>query len=287
MDRKENIILVTGARGKQGGAVARELLSKGYRVRAMTRQPQSEGALALARLNAEVAYGDFDIPSSLEKVLEGVWGVFSVQDSWEAGVQREEEQGKRLASLAKKAGVRHFVYTSVGSAHHKTGIPHFNSKWRIEETIRELGFPSFTIIRPVFFMENFLSPWFKPPINQGKLTIGIRPETRLQMIAVPDIGKCGSLAFERHEEMNGRSIDLAGDELSMPETARILSGITGTNIVVEPTPIEDVRKFSEDFAVMLEWFDRVGYSVDIPVLANTFGFRMKTFREWATSVDWR
>lgn len=286
MDKKQDMILVTGATGQQGGVVARNLLSNGFRVRAMTRKPASELALGLARLGAEVVPGDFDDPGSLEKALSGVWGVFAIQNTWEAGVQKEEEQGKRTASLAKKAGVQHFVYSSVGSAHRQTGIPHFDNKWRIEETIQGLGFPSYTILRPVFFMENLLSPWFKPAIDTGKLTVGIRPDTPLQMIAVNDIGKFGLLAFEKHDQLNGKSIDIAGDERTMPETATILSKVTGRNVAFEPTPIEEIRKFSEDFAIMLEWFDRVGYEANIPELQQKFGIHLTSLPEWAEQAKW-
>src|SRR5258706_9312089 len=85
-------------------------------------------------------------------------GVYGVQNAGEAGVEREEVQGKRLATLAREIGVEHYVYTSVGSANKKTGVPHFDSKGRIEETVRSLHFPSYVILRPVFFMENVLSP---------------------------------------------------------------------------------------------------------------------------------
>jgi uncharacterized protein YbjT (DUF2867 family) len=128
---KQESILVTGATGQQGGAIARELLGHGYRVKAMTRKPQGEKAQALQKRGAEIIYGDLDDTQSLEQALKGVWGVFSVQNTWEAGVEREEAQGKDLAEIAKKTGVQHFVYSSVGSAHRKTGIPHFDNKWRI------------------------------------------------------------------------------------------------------------------------------------------------------------
>ena len=100
--------------------------------------------------------------------------------------------------------------------------------------VRSLGFPSYVILRPVFFMENWLSPWFKPGIDQGKLMVGLRPDTVLQMIAVRDIGRFGRLAFERHQELNGRAIDIAGNQLTMPETASILSEVTGRQITFEP-----------------------------------------------------
>lgn len=220
-------------------------------------------------------------PETLETALAGVWGVFSVQNTWEAGVEREELQGIRFAEMAKNEGIEHFVYSSVGSAHLKTGIPHFDNKARIEEKVRELGFPSFVILRPVFFMENLLSPSFKPGLDAGKLAIALKPETRLQMIAVEDIGRFGRLAFERYTSLNGRAIDIAGDERTMPETAEILGRALGRKIDFVPVPIAEVRKQSEDYAVMLEWFDRVGYSADIHGLFHEFGVRALTLGEWA------
>ncbi len=287
MDKNKDIILVTGSTGNQGGAVARYLLKSGYKVKTMTRKPQSEKAGILRSLGAEVVQGDLDDSKSLERALEGVRGVFSVQNTWEAGVEREEEQGKRFAEIAKKQGVFHFVYSSVGSAHRSTGIPHFENKWRIEQTVRALGFPSYTIIRPAFFMENFLSPWFLPGLLEGKLLMGIRPETTLQMIAVDDIGKYGLMAFERQEKMNGVEFDIAGDKHTMPETAAILSRETGGKIEFVEAPKEDVRKISEDYAIMLEWFDRVGYNVDIPELATKYGIRPTALTEWARNIDWK
>ena len=154
------IVLITGATGKQGGAVARHLAGKGFKIRAMTRKVDSNAAKTLAAAGAEVVKGDLNDAASLESALTGAWGAFAVQNTWEAGVEGEEEQGKRFAMIARKVGIQHFVYSSVGSAHRQTGIPHFENKWRIEETIRGLGFPSRVIIRPVFFMENLTSPWF-------------------------------------------------------------------------------------------------------------------------------
>ena len=279
-------ILVTGATGQQGGAVARELLANGYRVRAMTRKPDSAPMRELVKLGAEAIQGDLDDVASLKRAAQGAWGLFAVQNTWEAGVEKEEVQGKRLAEVAKAAGVQHFVYASVGSAHRRTGIPHFENKSRVEETVRGLGFPSYTIIRPVFFMENWLSPWFKPGIAQGKLMIGMAPATVLQMIAVEDIGKYGLLAFKKHAELNGRALDIAGDEKNMPETAQILSKAAGKKIVFEAVPIAEVRKASEDYALMLEWFDRTGYNVDIQANAKEFGIRPTKLEEWASRQNW-
>ena len=116
--------------------------------------------------------------------------------------------------------------------------------------------------------------------------VGINPATVLQMIAVEDIGRYGSLAFEKHEELNGREIDIAGAAHTMPDTARILGETAGRTIAFESLPIEEVRKFSEDFAIMLEWFDRVGYSVDIPANAKAFGVLPTTLEEWVARQSW-
>ena len=286
MAREAGQVLVSGATGQQGGAIARELLGAGWRVRAMTRKPDGDAARELARRGAEVVRADLDDAASLGRALEGVWGAVAVQNTWEAGVEKEEEQGKRFAAAAKDAGVQHLLYQSVASAHRKTGIAHFDNKWRVEETIHALGLPSWTVIRPVFFMENLLSPWFKPSISQGTLAIGMKPRTRLQMIAVQDIGRYGLRAFERHAALNGRSIDIAGDELTGPEAAAILSEVSGRPIAFHSTPIEDVRKGSEEYAIMLEWFDAVGYDADIERTAREFDVRPTRFREWAAAQDW-
>jgi uncharacterized protein YbjT (DUF2867 family) len=286
METGKNLIAITGATGQQGGAIARELLAKKHKVRAITRHADSPKAQELKKLGAEVVTADLDDEASLERAVNGAWGLFAVQNTWEAGVEREEEQGKRLAQVARRKGIQHLVYSSVGSAQRKTGIPHFDNKWRVEETVRGLGFPSYVILRPVFFMENLASPWFLPAIQQGKLMVALKPETVLQMIAVKDIGKYGLQAFERHAELNRREIDIAGDQLTMPETAAILSKAGGHPVSFSRLPIEEVRKASEDYALMLEWFDRVGYNVDIPKNAKEFGIRPTTLAEWAPTVNW-
>ena len=286
MDTGKDLILVTGATGQQGGATAHELLARGHKVRAMTRRPDSAPAQALARAGAEVVTGDLNDAASLERALQGAWGVFAVQNTWEAGVEGEETQGKRIAELARKSNVHHYVYTSVASAQRNTGIPHFENKWRVEGTIRGLGFPSHTVIRPVFFMENLSSPWFLPGIQQGRLAVALKPETVLQMVAVADIGRYGRLAFEKHAELNGRAIDIAGDQLTMPQAAALLSTASGQPVTFVPVPIAEVRTFSEDYALMLEWFDRTGYDVDIARTSQESGIRPTTFAEWAPTASW-
>ncbi len=270
-------ILITGATGQQGGAVLRHLKGAGFSLRALTRKPDSDKARALAGQGVDVVKGDLDDEASLRTALAGAWGVFAVQNTWEAGVEGEERQGKRLATLAKAAGVQHYVSTSVGSAHRRTGIPHFENKWRIEDTIRTQQFPSHVIIRPVFFMENLIGPWF---LNGDTLSAAMKPTTDLQMIATDDIGRVGARAFINAAAFKGREIDIAGDTATMPRVVEVLSRAMGRPIQFQQIPIEAVRKNSEDFATMLEWFERVGYNADIPALDKEFG-RMTRLEEWA------
>lgn len=273
-------LLITGATGKQGGATLRYLKGSDFQLRAMTRKPHGEAARDLKNHGVDVVEGDLDDEESLKRALDGVWGVYAVQNTWEAGVEGEETQGHRLARLAKAAGVEHYVYASVGSAHRKTGIPHFDNKARVEETVRTIGFASHVIIRPVFFMENLPTPWF---LNGDTIYAAMKPSTVLQMIAVDDIGKYGARAFT-DPKLKGRAIDIAGDAATIPEAAAILSEALGRKIGFVELPIAEVRKNSEDFAIMLEWFGDVGYDVDIPALEREFGIAPTTLRQWAARL---
>ena len=274
----DRTILITGVTGHQGGAVAQALRGSGFHLRGLTRQPDSEPAAALARNGVEIVKGDLEDEATLRRALAGAWGVFAVQTAWGASVEREEAQGKLLATLARAAGVEHYVYTSVGSAHQRTGVPHFDNKGRIEETVRALRFPSHVILRPVFFMENLVAPY---SLQGDTLGVALGSDTELQMIAVDDIGWFGARAFTDAAALNRREIDLAGDVRTMPEAAAILTEALGRRIVFAQTPIERVRQYSADTALMLEWFERVGYSADIGGLEREFGRTLTKLPDWA------
>jgi uncharacterized protein YbjT (DUF2867 family) len=274
----DRTILITGVTGQQGGAVAQALQGTGFHLRGLTRTPDSQRAAALARQGIEIVKGDLDDEATLRRALAGAWGVFGVQNAAEAGVAGEEAQGKRLATLAREARVEHFVYTSVGSADKRTGVPHFDNKWRIEETVRGLHFPSHVILRPVFFMENLVAPF---SLHGSTLASALGPGTKLQMIAVDDIGWFGARAFTDAAALNRREIDIAGDVRTMQESAEILTEALGQPISYARTPIEQVRQYSNDIALMLEWFERVGYSADIAGLEREFGQKLTKLPDWA------
>jgi uncharacterized protein YbjT (DUF2867 family) len=266
---EQRVILVTGATGKQGGAAARHLLGRGFGVRALTRDPDKPAGHALKEQGAEVVAGDLDDRGSLDRALEGVHGVFSVQNFWETGYQREVDQGVRLADAAKDAGVEHFVYSSVGSAHRSTGLPHFESKWEIENHIRTIRLP-YTIFRPAFFMENWEGAW-RDSILGGTLAQPLDPEVGFQHVTVDDIGGFVALAFANRERWLGRELDLAGDEETMPEMAATFGRVIGRPVEYYQVPWEDFRNAAgEDYYDMYRWFNEVGYEADIPALREEY-----------------
>jgi uncharacterized protein YbjT (DUF2867 family) len=201
----------------------------------------------------------------------------------EEGIDAEVAQGKMLADLAKEEDVGHFVYSSVGGAERQTGIPHFESKWQIEEHVRTLSLP-YTILRPVFFMENFLTPQIRASIIEGTLSLPMRPDKKLQMIAVDDIGGIAAMVFEQPNEFICKSFEIAGDELTMPRAATLLGRVLGREVKYVEMPIEQIRQLNEDYATMYQWFNDYGYSADIPKIRSLYP-ELKTFEQWTQQTD--
>ncbi|OGP79742.1 MAG: hypothetical protein A2Z13_03815 [Deltaproteobacteria bacterium RBG_16_64_85] len=271
-------ILVTGATGRQGGAVARCLLSKGQKVRIMTRTP--EKAREWGKAGAEVVRGAFDDYRSLEEAVKGVQGVFLMGTPFEADPGTEVDQGRSMVYACQEAGVPHLVYSSVCGADKDTAIPHFDSKFEIEEYIRETGLPS-TILRPVFFMENFESPWMRPSLEDGELSLPLSPQTNLQMICVNDIGEFAAEAFLDPERFLGEEIDLAGDERRIMIALSEISCTMNHPIRYERMPEEKAEEIlGYDLAEMYRWLDEVGYDVDIERLRGRYWIRLTPFSRY-------
>lgn len=276
------LVLVTGATGKQGGAVAQALLAKGHRVRAFTRKPTSPAATALAALGAEIVPGDFDDTASLVAAVAGVDAVFAMGTPFEGGPDAEVRQGKAIADVSRD--VAHFVYTSVGGADRNTGIPHFESKFAVEQHLKEIGLRH-TILRPVYFMSNIYFPQTFDGLKNGVLATAMPADRRLAQVAVEDIGAFGALVINEPDRFMGKAIELAVDELTGSEEAAILSSAIGRPIRYMEVPIAAIRSFSEDMALMYEWFIRVGYNVT-PVREEYPQVAWHDFRGWAAGQDW-
>jgi len=282
--KPQKTILVTGATGNQGGAVARRLIKDGWRVRALSRDPYKPASKALSELGIEVIRGDLSDKPSLEAALRGVYGIVAVLTPFEDGVEGEVRQGKNIAEAARSAGVEHFIYSSVAGADKDTGIPHFESKRQVEKYIEWLELPC-TTFRPVFFTYNFNSAQLKTSILGGTLSLAIRPYRPLQMLAVEDFAEFVALALDRPESFMGRTLELAGDELTMTQTAEAFSRVLGRQVRYVEMPIGEVRKYSDDMAKMFEWFNENGYTADIHALRDIFPGLM-SLETWLLKTGW-
>ena len=279
-------VLVIGATGQQGGAVARALLSRGHRVKALTRKPDSDAARRLAAAGVDVEVGDLGDVAAVVKAANGIDTMFLMGNSYEAGIEAETRQGIMAADAAKSAGVGHLIYSSVADANKKTGIPHFDSKYLVEQHIAGLGIP-YTISAPVAFMENAVMPMSIAGLRQGVHAFPMPPQRVLQLVAVADIGMFVAVLAERRERVFGKRFDFAGDELSGEEQAKVLSQAIGRPFNYQEIPLAAIRQVNEDFALMAEWFDRVGYDVDIAALQRDFPeVRWHSFADWAREFDW-
>jgi uncharacterized protein YbjT (DUF2867 family) len=283
----DKVVLVTGATGRQGGGVVRHLLSKGWKLRVLSRKPDSAAARSLASQGLEVVQGDLEDSASLDRAARGVYGIYSVQDFWAVGAKREVQQGKNLADAAKKAGVEHFVYSSVGGAERNSGIDHWESKWEVEKHIRKLGLPA-TMLRPAAFMENYYIDQVEIGILKGKLMDPIRADKPYQTIASEDIGGFAALAFERPKEFIGRELEIAGSELTNPEAAQVFSQVLGKPVKFRKLPMPMVRLvLGKEFYQMFRWFNEAGFRADIPGLRREFPeVRLLTLEEWLRSEGW-
>ena len=275
-------IVVTGATGQQGGAAARHLLAAGWPIRILVRNPDKPAALDLAAAGAEIVIGDMLEPGSLHDAFEGAHGVFSVQ-TWRGpgGVEAEKRAGFNVAEAAAGAGVRHLVYTSVGGADRAPELAHFASKREIELRIEALGIPA-TILRPVFFMDNFR--WQADGIRAGRLVQGVKPTTRLQIIAVDDIGGLAAHVFGSPDEWIGRTVELAGDEVTMVEAAAIFAERLGRPVTYAPEH-EDRPGGGDEARKMAAWFDDHGYEADIAALRAIYP-PLADLRAFVARAEW-
>jgi uncharacterized protein YbjT (DUF2867 family) len=280
-------VLVVGATGNQGGAVVDHLLASeaAFAVSGLTRDATSDAAQALENRGVTMVEGDLDDPATLRDPVADAEAVFAVTNFWTQGYDAQVRQGKNLADVASEEGVDQFVLSGVGSHDEDTGIPHFDSAGEIDRHIRELDLP-WTILKPVFFMENF-EAFAEDIVEDGQVALPLAEGVDLQMVTNDDLGHAAAIALANPDEYVGESIDVAGDERSLEETAEILTAVTGREVEAVHVPIEDAYEtFGEEFTVMCEWFNEVGYSADIPALEERFGFEFTTIEEYFREAGW-
>ena len=271
-------ILVTGATGQQGGSLAKLLLQKKHKVYALTRgrDAQSSAAQYLVNKGAKIVKGDLDDPDSIRHAVKDIESIFLMGTPFEGGTEGETRRGKLVADIAKENKVDHIVYSSVVNADKNTGIPHFESKYKVEQHIKNLRIP-YTIIGPTSFMENLLGA--RLGLQQGQLALPLSPSTILQQIAVQNIAEFSALVIESPKRFLGKRIDIASDEVTAEQAAEILSNVLEHKIKYRPIPAPN-----EDLARMFEWYEKLGTGIDITSLHQEYPtVNWLSFKDWARS----
>ena len=255
-------IAVIGATGRQGGQVARHLLEQGWRVRALTRSPESKKSTALKDLGAEIVKADLDDAASLEAAFAGAYGVYHMQPP-AGSLEAEIRHGKNAAQAAGKTGVRHLVYGSAGPGHTKTGIEQWDAKLEVTKAMKDLGLP-LTVLRPMAFMELMTDPayypqsstWYTMPRLAGT-------ERKIPWLSVQDLGAITARAFANPDEFLGRDLPLAADAQSMAELRQIYQEVRGKNPPRFPMPLFLFQKFvGKDIPNMWRWLRENPVSLD-------------------------
>jgi uncharacterized protein YbjT (DUF2867 family) len=281
-------ILVTGATGRQGGAVIRHLLKNNFTIKALSRTPDSIASQLLISKGVTVTKGDMSDPGSLLNAMKDCDRVFSIQNFFEYGAEKEKTYGKNMADAAKKSNISHFIYNSVCSADSKTGVPHFETKNIIEKYIRSIGLPA-TILRPVKFMENYYIPQVFKGILSGKLFDSIKAGKKHQMIAVDDIGAYVADAFTNPGKYMDHVLELGGDELTNEEIASIMSDVLGKKIKFKRLPLIVARlAMDKEMYLMFKWFNEKGFDADIGKTKNNFSsVKVTTLKNWLLNEHWQ
>ncbi|GAA2786950.1 NmrA family NAD(P)-binding protein [Saccharopolyspora taberi] len=294
-------VLVTGATGRQGGATVRALRAAGVPVRALVRDPSTERAKALG---VELVTGDLHDRDSVIRAAEGARAVFSVQmpgitaDGFD--FDGEVAQGVNLVAGAKAAGVQQFVHTSVSGAgqHAETPgwaegrwaamEPAMDAKSAIQDRVRAAGFAHWTILKPGFFMENFLPSMaflFPRGISGGLVSV-VKPETRLSLVAVDDIGRAAAAAVAEPERFDRVELELASDYLSMAEIAEVLSRALGRELPApDMTEAEALAAGMPPMGAGHEWLNVAGQP-GRPEFARALGISLTSFEVWAQEHLW-
>jgi uncharacterized protein YbjT (DUF2867 family) len=285
-------VLVTGATGQQGSAVARALLSEGTPVRALVRDPQSARASAIEEVGATLVVGDLNDKDSLIAAASGARAVFSIQtpDPADPGSDSEMLQGRNLVEAAQAADVTQFVHSSVsGAGEFHRNAPgwkegrwnrHFwESKAHTQELVRNAGFAYWTLIKPSYFMENFLRP---SAIVANRIESVIAPSTVMALVAVQDIASAAGAAVNDPAKFNEVELELASDQLTMPEIAAILSEVLGTEIEARSLSPEEALEAGLPAGIVnsQQRYNEVDSSAR-PEFAHDFGLITTSFRTWA------
>jgi uncharacterized protein YbjT (DUF2867 family) len=257
-------VVVAGATGRLGAIVDR-LIRRGHSVLALTRDPRSAPGGELRQRGAEVAFADFDEPASVAAAAAGADAVFATGTAHRVGPDGELRHGLGIAEAADRAGVRQLVYVSGDGAAPASPLPLMRAKFAVEERIRASAV-AYTILAPVYFMENLFNPWNIASLRGGRLPSPIAVGRPLQQAAVADVVSLGVEVIEHPAEFAGRRIAVASDELSAREGAAALTAVLDHPL--EPVAL-DRSTLPAGLRALFAWLEEVGHAVDIAALRRS------------------
>ena len=256
------IIAVTGATGAQGGGLIRAILAHpdgGFSVRAVTRNPDSEKARALAALGVEVVKADLDDEASLVAAFTGAYGAYCLTNFWEHfSPDKEIVQAANLARAAKAAGVSHVIWSTLEDVRayvplsddrmptllEKYKVPHFDAKGESNHFFTESGVPT-TLLNTSFYWENLIYFGMGPQAGEdGTLAITFPlGDKKLAGIAAEDIGACAYGIFAAGDEFKDKTVFIAGGHLSGQEMADSLGKALGKEVRYNAVSPDVYRSF--------------------------------------------
>ncbi len=303
---EKKMIAVMGATGAQGGGVVRAILrdkAGGFAARAVTRNPGSEKAKALAAAGAEVVAADASDQKSLERAFAGAYGAFCVTFFWEHfSPERELADATAMAHAAKQAGIRHAIWSTLEDTRKwvplsdnrmptlmgKYKVPHFDAKGEADDVFRKLGVPT-TFLLTSFYWENFIFFGSGPKRGpDGKLALTFpMDDKKLPAIAVEDIGKVAYAIFKRGQEFIGKTVAIAGEHLTGAELAAAFTKALGEEVRYNAVSPEAYRGFgfpgAEDLGNMFQFkrdFQQAFCGPRDPKIARGLNPELQTFDQW-------
>lgn len=256
-------ILVIGATGAQGGGVARALLARGeFSVKAMTRNPQSDKAVALGQQGAEIVSANLDDLDSLVAAMEGVHGVFAVTNFWEVlSVEREKAQAKNIADAAARQGVKHVIWSTLEDTREYIpsdfeGMPMLEDVYRVphldakNEANAYFSDVPTTFLITSFFWDNLINFGMSPKKNAAGDYDYVMPfdDKPLAGHVAEDIGKAVAPMFEQPERFIGEIVGIQTDALTLSEMSEIIAQEIGVNVNYIPIDADSFRAFPFDGA---------------------------------------
>ncbi|MCY1041936.1 NmrA/HSCARG family protein [Corallococcus sp. bb12-1] len=292
-------VLVTAATGRQGGATARALLADGHStVRVLVRDPEAPNARELAAAGAEVVVGDLDDPASLRAACAGARAVFSMQSPILSATgidfSKELQQGRNLVEAALAEGVEAFVHTATSGVGDHRGIEGWaEGRWKSHEVywenklatcelVRGAGFRHWTLILPSTFMDH---PMLDPAgfVDERRLVTVIKTDRPIPLIAPEDIGKAAAAAIQHPSTFHGVTLQLAGDVLTLPQIAEILSRVDGKDYTVQSGTVEEAvaAGLHPGVAQGLTYMN-VAPVLARPELARAYGLSPMSFETWVS-----